>query len=76
MARIEVKTDMKSVSCVRHCSVMHQSQLKANLHSTIFAYNLIACNFNSTRCSRHGKIVYNFHNIKLPVHVATIVVGF
>ena len=30
--------------------------------------------FYSARCLRHAKIVYNFHDIKLPV--ATIVVGF
>ena len=29
---------------------------------------------NSARYSRHGKIVYNFHDIKLPV--ATIVLSF
>ena len=35
---------------------------------------IVACDFYSARCSRHEKIVYNFHDIKLPV--ATIVVGF
>ena len=45
-----------------------------DLHGTIFTYDCpVACDFYSARCSRHGKIVYNFHDIKLPV--ATIVVG-
>ena len=42
------------------------ASLKADLHGTIFTYDC--------RCSRHGKIVYDFHDIKLPV--ATIVVRF
>ena len=39
-----------------------------------FSLTIVACDFCSARCSRHGKIVYDFHDIKLPV--ATIVVGF
>ena len=42
-----------------------------------FLLTIVACDFwdfCSGRCSRHGKIVYDFHDIKLPV--ATIVVGF
>ena len=35
---------------------------------------IVACDFYSARCSRHGKIVCDFHDIKLPV--ATTVVGF
>ena len=33
---------------------------------------IVACDFYSTHCSCRGKIVYNFHDIKLPL--ATIVV--
>ena len=47
--------------------------LKADLHSTIFAYDCRS-DFYSARCSHHGKIIYDFHDIKLPV--ATIVAGF
>ena len=39
-----------------------------------FLLTIVACNFDSVRCLRHGKAVYDFHDIKLPV--ATIVVGF
>ena len=39
-----------------------------------FLLMIVACDFYSVRCSRHGKIVYDFHDIKLPV--ATIVIGF
>ena len=39
-----------------------------------FCLRLSHAIFYSARCSRHAKIVYNFHRIKLPVD--TIVVGF
>ena len=39
-----------------------------------FLLSIVACDFCSARSSRHGKIVYDFYDIKLPV--ATIVVGF
>ena len=32
-----------------------------------FLLTIVTCNFYSARCSRHEKIVYNFHDIKLPV---------
>ena len=48
--------------------------VKANLHGTIFAYDC-RMRFFIARCSRHGKIVYNFHDIRL-VPMASIVVGF
>ena len=44
------------------------------IYTVRFLLKIVACNFHSARCSRHGKIVYDFHDIKLPV--ATIVVGF
>ena len=47
---------------------------KANLRGTIFAYTTVACYFCSARCSRHARIVYNSHDLKLSM--ATIVVGF
>ena len=44
------------------------------IYTVRFLPTIVACDFYSARCSRYGKIVYNFHDIKLPV--ATIVVGF
>ena len=44
------------------------------IYTVRFLLMIVACDFYSARCSRHGKIVYDFHDIKLPV--ATIVVGF
>ena len=44
------------------------------IYTVRFLLTIVACDFCSARCSRHGKIVYDFHDIKLPV--ATIVVGF
>ena len=44
------------------------------IYTVRFLLTIVACDFYSARCSRHGKIVYDFHDIKLPV--ATIVVGF
>ena len=44
------------------------------IYTVRFLPTIVACDFYSARCSRHGKIVYNFHDIKLPV--ATIVVRF
>ena len=44
------------------------------IYTVRFLLTIVACDFYSERCSRHGKIIYNFLNIKL--HVATIVVGF
>ena len=44
------------------------------IYTVRFLLTIVACDFCSARCSRHGKIVYDFYDIKLPV--ATIVVGF
>ena len=44
------------------------------IYTVRFLLTIVACDFCSTRCLRHEKIVYDFHDIKLPV--ATIVVGF
>ena len=44
------------------------------IYTVRFLLTIVACDFCSARCSRHGKIAYDFHDIKLPV--ATIVVGF
>ena len=44
------------------------------IYTVRFFLTIVACDFCSARCSRHGKIVYDFYDIKLPV--ATIVVGF
>ena len=44
------------------------------IHMVQFLLTIVACNFCSARCSCHGKIIYNFHNEKLPI--TTIVVGF
>ena len=44
------------------------------IYTVRFLLTIVACDFCSARCSRHEKIVYDFHDIKLPV--ATIVVGF
>ena len=44
------------------------------IYTVRFFLTIVACDFCSARCSRHGKIAYDFHDIKLPV--ATIVVGF
>ena len=44
------------------------------IYTVRFLLTIVACDFCSARCSRHGKIVYDFHDIKLPV--ATIVVEF
>ena len=44
------------------------------IYTVRFLLTIVACDFCSARCSRHGKIVYDFHDTKLPV--ATIVVGF
>ena len=44
------------------------------IYTVRFLLTNVACDFCRMRCSRHGKIVYDFHDIKLPV--ATIVVGF
>ena len=52
----------------------NNGKLKADLHGTTFAYDCRMRFFYSARCSRYGKIVYDFHDIKLPT--ATIVVGF
>ena len=49
------------------------NSLKADLHGRILLTN-VACDFCRARCLRHGNIVYDFHDIKLPV--ATIAVGF
>ena len=44
------------------------------IYTVRFLLTIVACDFYSAHCSRHGKIVYDFHDIKLLV--ATIVVGF
>ena len=44
------------------------------IYTVRFLLTIVACDFCSARCSRHEKIAYDFHDIKLPV--ATIVVGF
>ena len=44
------------------------------IYTVRFLLTIVACDFCSARCSRHGKIVYDFYDIKLPV--ATVVVGF
>ena len=44
------------------------------IYTVRFLLTIVACDFYRARCSRHGKIVYDFHDIKLPV--ATIVLGF
>ena len=44
------------------------------IYTVRFLLTIVACDFCSARCSRHEKIVYDFHDIKLSV--ATIVVGF
>ena len=43
------------------------------IYTVRFLLTIVACDFCSARCSRHGKIVYDFYDIKLPV--ATIVVA-
>ena len=49
--------------------------VKADLHGTIFAYDCHMHAFFVARAARvMDKIVYDFHDIELPV--ATIVVGF
>ena len=59
---------------------MHAGSLESTrealrpIYTVRFLLTIVACDFCSARCSRHGKIVYDFHDIKLPV--ATIVVGF
>ena len=37
------------------------------IYTVRFLLTTVACDFYSARCSRHGKIVYDFHDIKLPV---------
>ena len=44
------------------------------IYTVRFLLTIVVCDFYSARCSRHGKIVYDFHDVKL--HVATIVLGF
>ena len=44
------------------------------IYTVQFLLTIVACDFYSSRGSHRGKIVYDFHNIKLPV--ATIVIGF
>ena len=41
------------------------------IYTVRYLLRIVACDFCSARCSRHGKIVYDLHDIKLPV--ATIV---
>ena len=53
--------------------VAHRCVLRP-IYTVRFLLTIVACDFCSARCSRHGKIVYDFYDIKLPV--ATIVVGF
>ena len=50
------------------------NELLRLIYTLRFLLTIVACDFYRARCSRHGKIVYDFHDIKLPV--ATIVVGF
>ena len=56
-----------------HIMVNFPAQLRP-IYTVRFLLTIVACDFCSARCSRHEKIVYDFHDIKLPV--ATIVVGF
>ena len=64
---------------IKHCSVtpgnkrMYTCFLRP-IYTVRFLLTIVACDFYSAHCSRHEKIVYDFHDIKLPV--ATIVVGF
>ena len=44
------------------------------IYTVRFLLTIVACDFCSAGCSRHGKIVYDFYDIRLPV--ATIVVEF
>ena len=37
------------------------------IYTVRFLLTIVACDFCSARCSRHEKIVYDFHDIKLPV---------
>ena len=44
------------------------------IYKVRFLLVIVACDVYSASCSHHGKIVYNFYDIKLPV--AMIVIGF
>ena len=44
------------------------------IYTVQFLPMIVACDFYSTRCLRHGKIINDFHDVKLPV--ATIVIRF
>ena len=35
------------------------------IYTVRFLLTIVPCNFYSARCSRHGKIVYNFHDIQI-----------
>ena len=60
-------------NCNREVSVLDVSVLRL-IYTVRFWLMVVACDFYSARCLRHGKIVYDFHDIELPV--AKIVVGF
>ena len=80
------KSRTRVVSCksnLQHacdCRVRHEEcrrllkHVLRPIYTIRFLLTIVACDFCGARCLRHGKIVYNFHDIKLPV--ATIVVGF
>ena len=55
------------------CLKTHRNYLRP-IYTVRYLLTIVACDFCSARCSRHEKIVYDFHDIKLPV--AMIVVGF
>ena len=71
---------LQEVSALGKASIRRGSTVLRNLgllrpiYKVRFLLTIVTCDFCSARCSRHGKIVYDFHDIKLPV--ATIVVGF
>ena len=35
------------------------------IYTVRFLLTIVACDFYSARCSRHGKIVYNFYDIQI-----------
>ena len=40
----------------------------AVIYTVQFLLTIIACDFYSARCLRHGKIVYDFHDIIIACH--------
>ena len=61
------------IACRYDCRRVLKADLRP-IYTVRFLLTIVACDFCSARYWRHGKIVYDFYDIKLPV--ATIVVGF